>query len=418
MFHNGDQIMKNKKWYRLDNSGKIFPPIMNSYDTCVFRISCTLKEEIDKKILQEALDKTLVDFPVFSSILRKGFFWYYIEEVESSKKVQEEHKAPCDNIYGVLYRVTYYKKRINLEVCHALTDANGATIFLRVLVANYLKIKYGVESEEEIDTASAYEKAEDAFKKYYKSFKKHKTGGFFKGYKIKGHEYDDYRLKFIEGRLSTSRLLSVVKENNCTVTQFLVSLLIKSIIMQMTEREKRKTIYITVPISLRKEFPTNTTRNFFVTMSIAYKSNDNDDIKDIIKAVIPQFEENLKKDNLYSKMSEMIFLENIFICRIVPRIIKNFVLKTSYNLTRRRHTMTLSNIGRVTMPKEYEDFIDSFSVISCTDGMQLNCLSYNDIFTFSFSSHFLKSEIQKNFVRELVGYGMDIVVDTNELEED
>ena len=418
MLHNGDKLMKKKKWYRLDNSGKIFPPIMNSYDTCVFRISCTLKEDVNKDILQEALNKTLIDFPVFNSILRKGFFWYYIEEVENTKKVEEEHKAPCDNIYGILYRVTYYKKRINLEVNHALTDASGATVFLKCIVANYLKIKYGIENAEEIDNSSAYEKSEDAFKKYYKNFKKHKTSSKIKGYKIKGLEYDDYRLKIIEGEVETSNLLKIAKEKGCTITQFLTALLIQSIIMQMTEREKKKTIYITVPISLRKEFPTNTTRNFFCTMSIMYNAKDDNDISKIIDEIKPQFEENLKKENLYSKMSEMIFLENVFICRIVPRIMKNFVLKTSYNLTRRAHTMTLSNIGKVEMPSAYKEYIDKFSLISCTDGIQLNCLSYEDKFSFSFSSHFLKSEIQKNFIRELVKYGCHVIIDTNELEDE
>ncbi len=84
--------MHKKKWYKLDNSGKIFPPITNSYDTCVFRISCSLNEDIDKETLQEALDKTLVDFPVFNSVLRKGFVWYYIEEVENTKKLQKSIK--------------------------------------------------------------------------------------------------------------------------------------------------------------------------------------------------------------------------------------------------------------------------------------------------------------------------------------
>ena len=410
--------MKKKKWYRLDNSGKIFPPITNSYDTSVFRISCTLKESINKDILQEALEKTLKDFPVYNSVLRRGFFWYYIEEVENTRKVREEDTAPCDTIYGILHKVTYYKNRINLEVSHCLTDAGGASVFLKCLVANYLKIKYDIKDAEEVDNSSTFEKSEDAFKKYYKNFKKHKRGFLKRGYKLKGEEYDDYRLKFIEGTFSFDSFSKLYKKYDCSTTVYLTSLLIKSIIMQMTERDKKKPIYITVPISLRKEFPTNTTRNFFCVMSIIYKCSGEDKLEDIIKNVKEQFSKNLERENLYSKMSEMIFLESFFICRIVPRFIKNIVLKISYNFTRLTHTMSFSNIGIINMPKMYIPYIEKFSFMSSTDAINLNLCSFEDNMVFSFSSHFIKTEIQKNFVRALVENGVDVVIDTNELEEE
>ncbi len=410
--------MKKKKWYRLDNTGKIFPPVTNNYDPNVFRISCTLKEEINKELLQKALEKTLIDFPVFNSVLRRGFFWYYIEEVDNIKKVEEEYKVPCDSIHGILYRVVYYKKRISLEVSHCLTDASGATVFMKCLVANYLIFKYDIQNPEEVDNSSTFEKSEDAFKKYYKNFKKHNSGKQKSGYKLKGLEYDDYRLKFIEGEISTSKFIALSKKYNCTATEYLAGLLIKSILLQMTEREKRKPVYLTIPVSLRKEFPTNTIRNFFCAMTVSYKSSGEDTIEEIIESIKKQFELHLQKDNLYRKMSEMIFLENVFICRIVPRAIKDIILRFSFGLTRKVHTMGLSNIGRITIPDCYKDYIEKFSFMTSTDAMHLNTCSFEDKFVFSFSSHFVNTEIQKNFIRELISQGIDVTIDTNELEDE
>jgi len=48
---------KAKKWYKLDNVAKIFPPTTNKYDTKTFRFSVSLIEEIDEVVLQRALDK-------------------------------------------------------------------------------------------------------------------------------------------------------------------------------------------------------------------------------------------------------------------------------------------------------------------------------------------------------------------------
>ena len=42
---------QGKRWHRLDNTGKIFPMIANENLSNVFRISVTLKEEIDPGLL-------------------------------------------------------------------------------------------------------------------------------------------------------------------------------------------------------------------------------------------------------------------------------------------------------------------------------------------------------------------------------
>ena len=186
----------------------------------------------------------------------------------------------------------------------------------------------------------------------------------------------------------------------------------------MTEREKSKAIFITVPVSLRNEFPTATTRNFFCTISIKYESSGEDTLENIITCVKEQFKNELMKENLYSKMSEMIFLENIPICRIVPRFIKDIVLRTSFNISRKTHTMTLSNLGRVKMPEEYIPYIKNFAFDSSTDGIQLNVISFEDEIKFSFSSHFLSSEIQMQFIRELEKMEIEFVIDTNILENE
>ena len=68
-------MKRNKKWIKLDNAAKIFPPTCTKRDTKVFRFVCELKEPIDKNILQHALDKTVDAFPLYNSVLKKGIFW-------------------------------------------------------------------------------------------------------------------------------------------------------------------------------------------------------------------------------------------------------------------------------------------------------------------------------------------------------
>ena len=43
----------NKRWHKLDNAAKIFPPTATKSDPKVFRFACELVENVDKDILQK-----------------------------------------------------------------------------------------------------------------------------------------------------------------------------------------------------------------------------------------------------------------------------------------------------------------------------------------------------------------------------
>ena len=112
----------------------------------VYRIAVTLKEEVQPEYLQQALDIVLPKFPGFNLRLRQGIFWYYFEENgKTAPRVQEERHFPCRFIrqnknHSYLFRVTYYKCRINLEVFHVLTDGMGGINFLKELTYQYLRL--------------------------------------------------------------------------------------------------------------------------------------------------------------------------------------------------------------------------------------------------------------------------------------
>ena len=140
------------QWRRLDNTANIFPVIANENMSQVFRISVTLKEPVQPEVLQKALEDILPHIRNFRVRLRQGLFWYYFEENKSIPQVQRESTYPCRYIdpHGnrrFLFRVTYYERRINLEVFHALTDGLGAVNMLKDLTRRYLQRIHGEESE-------------------------------------------------------------------------------------------------------------------------------------------------------------------------------------------------------------------------------------------------------------------------------
>ena len=67
------------KWDKLDNTAHLFPVIAGEGMSNVYRISVVLKEEIQKELLQQALERVLPWFDVFRVRMRYGVFWYYFE---------------------------------------------------------------------------------------------------------------------------------------------------------------------------------------------------------------------------------------------------------------------------------------------------------------------------------------------------
>ena len=135
--------MAQTKWYQLDNAAKIVPSTAGGSDTRVFRITCELNEEVDPEALQSAVTAAARDFPHFSSVLKKGLFWYYLDQSDLDAEVTRDDRPALDTIYwegrrNLLYRVNYHGRRINLEMYHVLTDGTGAFEFLKAILAEYL----------------------------------------------------------------------------------------------------------------------------------------------------------------------------------------------------------------------------------------------------------------------------------------
>lgn len=411
---------KNKKWYKLDNAAKIFPPNENKLDPKVFRFACELYESVDSDILQYALDKTLEEYPVFRSSLKKGLFWYYLETSSIKPIVTEENKTLCEKISKeLLFRVFYYKNRISLEVNHALTDGTGTLLFLKSLVSNYLIKKHNIESKIVIDRTSIYEKEADSFEKYYKKNNNIEIPKGKKAYNLKGEMYPERQLKVIEGIVSTEKIKNLAKSHSTTVTSYLASILIKSIGQTMSLKAKRKPVIITIPVNLRKYFKSNTVRNFFNTITLEYKFEEgNDNLEQIIESVDKQLKDNLTKEKLSAQMNALAVLENVFVIRLVPLFIKDIVLKYFHKQSRKEQTIALSNVGIVEMPEKLNEYIKLFDVFASTDSTQICMCSYLDNMTLSFTTHFVESEIEKNFFKELSDKGIEIEINTNIVEDD
>ena len=418
-----------RKWTRLDNAAKIFPPTSSERDPKVFRFACELTETVDAQILQHALDRTVAQFPFYRSILKKGLFWYYFEESTLRPAVTEEDRHPCAPIYSadrpdLLFRVCYYKKRINLEVFHALADGMGAVHFLRTLVAFYLTEKHPDAAGEVIsfgDGASSQEQIrQDAFEKYYDQDKNIRNQKAERAYRIRGPRLPENRLGVIEGALSVKSVLVIAHECHASLTEFLTALLICSVHDEMTVRDCARPVVITVPVDLRNYFETQTARNFFGIIHVGHHFKmDGDSFLEVLEHVRCSFKEQMNSETMLEIINRYSALENNVLIRTIPLEIKIPCLKLAGRHAEREDTAAVSNLGKIAMPPRMGAHIRLFSVMVSTRRPQICLCSFGDTLTISYSAQLESTDIPRCFFRRLVDLGIGIEINSNlELPEE
>lgn len=417
------------KWAKLDNAAKIFPSSSGKRDTKVFRFSCEFYDLIDKDILQKALDETITQFPTFKSILRRGLFWYYFEETTKRPLVSEENKPPCSKMYfkskkNLFFEVSYYKKRINFEVHHTLTDGTGAMNFLKTLVFNYTIIKYAEDFKKVIPVmeydASLMQKEDDSFQRYYSNEKKEpyiKKVKIKRAFHMKGLRYPRNQIRIIEGIIPVKDILKEAHKYDATLSVFITSILIYSIGKELSILNRKKPIIVSIPVNLRQYFPSESVRNFFSVFEAEYNfTKSNGTFEDIIKTVKIDFESGLNKEYLKNRLNSLAALEHNYLTRMIPLFIKDYILKVASKISDAGMTATVSNIGKISMPKEFTKYINIFDIFISTDKLQICFCSYNNKLVIGFTSPYVNLEIQKNFFRMISGFGIDVELTVNPIE--
>ena len=418
---------KRAYWRSLDNAAKLFSAASSPKDTRVFRFYCELKEEVKEEILQEALNQTIQKYPVFLSVMRKGLFWHYLEKSELRPVVREEYKEPCSSLYvrdkkTLLFEVTYYEKRINFEVFHALTDGTGATEFLRELVKNYLYLIHE-EDLEPVELSNQYltvkDQEDDSFSRYYdpdfprKKKKKIRAVQINKG----GKGYEELQIN--EASMSVKELLGIAREKKVSMSVLLTAAFICAIHEEMSRMQEKKPVILMVPVNLRKIFPSDSMLNFFGYIEPGYQfGGGKDSFEDVLEAVKLYFQENLSKEHMAGRMNELIAIEKHKILKWAPLELKNRCIRAGAKMAEQEVTAVLSNMSVVKMPEDYAQYIEKFGVYTSTNRTELCICSFQDTLSLGFTSRYDSTNIQRNFYRILKELGASVKVAEPDFPED
>lgn len=414
--------MEQENWYKADNVSKVFLATYNQRDTRSLRVSCTLTEKIDPVKLTEALEQTMKLRNMYQVRIRRGIFWHYLEHTDYIPKVTEEHERPCPLLYGknykgtVHYSVTYFGRRINLEMFHALTDGTGALDLLSILVVNYLKL---VHPDELADVSAGFSSAEgeleqDSFSKFYENDDSQSESGQ-KAYHIRGLKLPYDQLQFIKVTMPADKVISLSKQSGAGLTSYIGARLMTAIYHDMPAVKRDLPVTVSIPVNLRNYYGTETARNFFNSVSVSHIFKGDETVEDLAKELDIQLKKSLTPENIRHQMNHFQKIERIMAIRIVPLFVKqpvvrHFSLKEAENIS-----AVVSNIGKISIPDEIRCYCDDFEVYCSHSELYMSLCSYNGKLVMGITNGRRNTGVIREFVSGFAADGIETQIEATEV---
>ena len=422
---------RSLRWMKLDNAAKIYPAAKRRNWNNFFRISATLTEPVDVAVLRSALDVTARRFPSIAVRLRRGMFWYYLEQIPHSPAIQEEKScplahAPFHEVRQCAFRVLVYHNRFAVEFFHALTDGTGGLTFFKTLLAEYLSQKYGLTIPagdgvlgrlEEPDA----EELEDSFLRYagdVKASRKEATAWHLTG----TPEKDGFK-DLVTLMIPAPALKECAKAHGVTVTELLCAAMMQAICQLQAEkvpqRSRRKPVKVLLPVNLRNLFPSKTLRNFasYITPEVDPRMGDYT-FDEICAAVHHRMGLENNPQNMRAKFAANVASEQSPLLRVMPLFIKNLAMKAVFDTVGEcKSCLCLSNLGVVRLPEVMAPYVARMDfIIGVQAKAPHNCgvLTWNDTVYINCIRSIREPELELHFYRVLHQLGLPVKVESNQ----
>ena len=371
----------------------------------------------------------------------------------------------------LLFRVVHHRQRIVLEVFHALSDGTGALWFLTDLVSAYSRLQRPdrqFSSDEpggatgplpDLDqpavstrpgdraTEPAHGLTVDSFVHYFRrrrsgrapasesSFSRAATPtltgedyarsstGLPRGigrwrrlsarkvYRVRGTRTPDNRTRLVELTMPTTEVLALARAEGVALTMYLTALFFESICRSAGGLSKHPTLAASVPVNLRQFFPSMSARNFFATVRVEHTYGEGvDDLGSVCRQLESQFRPKATPEALEQKLRKFIRFERMPVLRIVPRPLKDVILKLVNWSSNRGLSIAVSNLGRVSLPEPADSRVGRMLFHVSAARPQLCAMSHAGLLTISFTSPFTETDHIKEFARLLTASGIDVRV--------
>ena len=429
----GADQRRRRHWFKLDNAAILFPTFASGTISTLFRLSMTLDEPIRLSTLEAALERVHPCFPYFNVELHAGAFWYYFETISRPPRVMADSKYPCMNLRlrdrgRYLFRVRAYDRRVAVEFSHILTDGTGASIFLKSLVAEYLRLR-GVAVAEDPTVfrpgrVPEDEEFEDAFKRYCDPSlpwpEKEKVAFHIPARLERRGVYH-----VVGASMPLAPLLALARERRVSLTEFLAAVQVAALqdlweaLPERSRRRKPALLKLMVPINLRKPFPSRTMRNFslFALPGVDRRLGHFE-----FEEIVQEVHHSMRLQGTPREVARQITrnvtsTRNAFV-RAMPLFLKILGGRALYKrFGELLYSSCLTNLGALELPEGMRERVTRADFVSAPAPLTgTNCamLSLGDRVYLSFARLARESELERLFFTRLRRMGIPVKLESND----
>lgn len=424
-------MSENIEWLRMDNVAKIYPSTGNSRWNNVYRISALMKQRVDPEILQEALEATIKRYPSFQVTLKKGVFWHYLHPIDNVPKVSKEKYYPCQKINikdkEFLFRILYSKYRISIEAFHSLSDGTGSINFLNTLLLKYFHLQGKKITNVNVlhyDDQPIVDELEDSYLKYFdKSLGVLTRNDEKAAYQLKSDRVISGVLNVYQAEMSTQNLKNVAHKYGLNINELIITLAAwvsyQNKLTNSHLKRRKKPIRIQFAVNLRRFFPSISLRNFtgIGIATLDETPGGKMTFEEVALSIGKGCKEELQEIRMQQYINKNCSLENSIFIKLIPLFIKNIIMKIAfYKVGDNIITMKTTNMGNISTPPEFKEYIDRYEVIVGAqkyNNYSLSLISFNDKTVLTVSNTVKTRQFERDLFRQMADIGIDVTVNYN-----
>ena len=386
--------MKETKWTKTDTASIMFTSLTAKNWGRTFGLTMIMKDDVNPAVLRAAVNDVLPGYPSALTDLRSGFFWAYQIIADTEAEIKTEAERPMLPVTlrqkGLPnLRFVCSGKTVSLEAAHCIGDGRGVVRIFEEIMSRYVFLSDGGKGEY-VPIDEPTKTMENAFDRYFDKNGEKPSLSTKPAFHFKECYEPDY-IKLLFAEMSKDKIKELAHSHGMTVTEYLSSVLILGIIKSI-EEPITQPITISVPVDLRRFFPTKTLRNFTIESYISFKPDGRRDydLDDILAAMQGALKGELKKEKLQLSLNKFGSLKFNPVLRTVPYFIKKPVLALLQKGSHKDATTIFTNLGERTPPVLLTDRIERYRFINGDTrryGLPVtcSCVSFNDTLSLCFS---------------------------------
>ena len=263
------------------------------------------------------------------------------------------------------------------------------------------------------------EEWEDAYLRYSSRVSR-RMPGVKRAYQDLGTPEPFYTFHVTMGFVPIAQLKARAKALGGTITEYLAAVLLH-LLLEKQRREtprRQKPVSLGIPVNLRQYFPTETLRNFIMTVPVfADPALGEYSLAELVNLVRCQLRLHATPQELQAVLTRGVRLQYNPVLKVIPRVVKNVIMLRSYPKSGvRPFTATFTNPGYFALPEPMARHVEHMEVVlgqAAVPRPHVSAIGYGDTMEITVSGVQRERDLEREFFRFLVRDGLHVRVESN-----